>query len=82
MVLNRRQFVQAFAGAVATVAIGMRVSQGMPILEPQTALFQPTAGTVAMKVKVNMDHGLDVQFIDWRCMYGSPSGLDVKVDNA
>ena len=28
--MNRRHFIQAFAGAVATVAIGMRVSKGMP----------------------------------------------------
>lgn len=33
--MNRRKFLRTFAAAVATVAIGLRVSQGMPeMLEP------------------------------------------------
>lgn len=28
--MNRRDFIKAFAGGIATVAIGMRVAQGIP----------------------------------------------------
>ena len=77
--MKRRQFIQAFAGAVATVAIGMRMATAMPKLD-LSPLADPNI--VAMRVKVNMDHKLDVEWVDWRCMYGSPSGMDVRVDNA
>ena len=30
--MNRRRFIEAFVGGVAAVAIGMRVSKGMPAL--------------------------------------------------
>ena len=76
--MDRRAFIRAFVGAVATVAIGMRVAHGMPKID-----FSPIAdpNIVAMKFKVNMDHSMDVQFVDWRAMYGSPGIVDVRVDN-
>lgn len=82
--MNRRKFIRAFAGAVATVAIGMKLSQGMPEI-PKVVLASPDMESalrfgdpniVAMKIKVNMDHGLDVEWVDWRAMYGTPSGLE------
>lgn len=77
--MNRRKFIRSFAGAVATVAIGMRVSHGMPTID-FSRLGDPNI--VAMKVKVNMDHKLDVQFVDWRAMYGTPSGLEGEYEQA
>jgi len=68
--MNRRRFIRAFAGAVATVAIGMRVSHGMPAID-FSRLADPNI--VAMKVKVNLDHSLDVHWVDWRAMYGTPA---------
>jgi hypothetical protein len=71
--MNRRKFIRAFAGAVATVAIGMRVSHGMPTID-FSRIGDPNI--IAMKVKVNMDDrtrpSLDVEWVDWRAMYGTP----------
>ncbi len=60
--MNRRDVIKAFAGAVASVAIGMRVANGMPTL--------PDPNIVAMTVKITFDS--DEVFSDWRCVYGSP----------
>lgn len=69
--MNRRRFIRAFAGAVATVAIGMRVSHGMPAIDISRAWFDPNI--VAMKVKVNIDDSLSFHWVDWRAMYGTPA---------
>ncbi len=67
--MNRRRFIRAFAGAVATVAIGMRVSHGMPAID-FSRFGDPNI--VAMKVKVNIDDSLSFHWVDWRAMYGTP----------
>jgi len=68
--MKRRAFLKAFVGAVATVAIGMRMATAMPRLD-LSPLADPNI--VAMKFKVNMDSSLDVQWIDYRAMYGTPA---------
>ena len=67
--MDRRSFLKSFVGAVATVAISLRMVTAMPKLD-LSPLADPNI--VAMKVKVNMDGELDVQWVDWRAMYGSP----------
>ena len=76
--MDRRRFIQAFVGAVATTAIGLRLATPMPKLD-LSPLADPNV--VAMKMKVTMNGDLDVQFVDWQAMYGIPSGFDVRVDN-
>ena len=60
---SRRDFLKAFAGAVASVAIGLRVAHGMPPLSEPTVIPM----TVAIKF---VDGGIST--IDWRSVYGSP----------
>ena len=63
--MNRRDVIKAFAGGVASVAIGMRLAQGMPKLpEPKTTTVIP------MTVKIHVAH--DINMADWRCVYGTP----------
>jgi len=65
--LNRRQFTQAFVGAVGTVAIGMRMATVMPKLD-----LSPLADPNIVAMKITMNDKLDVQWVDYRAMYGSP----------
>jgi len=61
--MNRRDVIKAFAGGVASVAIGMKLAQGMPKLPEPTTV-------IPMTVKIRVDP--EVMFADWRCVYGSP----------
>jgi len=72
--VNRRGFIQAFAGAVASVAIGMRVSQGMPRLNPADYLTDSDTWYLnpnIAAVKVKCTERFEFEYVDWRAMYGS-----------
>ncbi len=86
--MKRRAFIKAFAGAVATVAIGMRVAQGMPKLLPSDYLTDPDAWYLrtgqddmengeALQIKTTMRFRHDYK--DWRAVYGGV--INVHVDN-
>lgn len=88
--MKRRAFIKAFAGAVASVAIGMRVAQGMPKLLPP--MIDLSSDTWYLRTGIeDMEHGEDLRikaterfqydFRDWRAVYGSPGTIDVRVDN-
>ncbi len=64
---SRRDIIKAFAGAVASVAIGLRVAHGMPQL-PDFCPMDVIPMTVAIKFT---DDGPTL--VDWRVMYGSVS---------
>ncbi len=64
--MNRRGFVHAFAGAVATVAIGMRMATAMPRLD----LTEENVEAVAVQFKATVRFGRSD--MDWRAVYGSP----------
>ena len=59
---SRRDIIKAFAGAVASVAIGLRVAHGMPQLAE--------LDVCPMTVSIKFVDGVGV--IDWRAAYGSP----------
>jgi len=65
--MNRRKFVQAFAGAVATVAIGMRMASAMPRLDFTEENFE----AMAIKYKAT-ERFSNFSHVDWRACYGSP----------
>ena len=79
--MNRRDVIKALAGAVATVAIGMRVAQGMPKLLP--SMIDLSSDTWYLRTGIeDMENGEVLQFkaterflpphMDWRAVYGSP----------
>lgn len=61
--MNRRDVIKAFAGGVASVAIGLKLSQGMPKLPEPTMV-------IPMTVKITFDN--EVSWADWRVAYGTP----------
>ena len=62
---SRRDIIKAFAGAVASVAIGLRVAHGMPKLPDVCPM-----DVIPMTVSIKFVDGVGV--IDWRAAYGSP----------
>ncbi len=66
--VKRRAFIQAFAGAVATVAIGMRVAQGMPELKIVTGIEDMENTELRYKATERFLPPM----MDWRAVYGSP----------
>ncbi len=66
--MNRRKFIRAFAGAVATVAIGLKLSQGMPEM-PKVVLASPDVES-SLRFKASMR--FNPSYTDWRAVYGSP----------
>ncbi len=67
--MKRRQFIQAFAGAVASVAIGMKLSQGMPEIPLPPEGFRYVDPDLQFKATERFS---EFNFADWRCVYGSP----------
>jgi hypothetical protein len=63
--MNRRGFIRAFAGAVATVAIGMKLSQGM------SDLTQPSFDLVPENVQFKVTERFIGGDVDWRGVYGT-----------
>ncbi len=77
--MNRRDVIKAFAGGIASVAIGMRVARGMPALTQPS--FTPIADEyVGLNYKAT-ERFSAFSFTDWRVCYGSPGVIDVRVDN-
>lgn len=85
--MNRRDFIKAFAGGIATVAIGMRLARGMPEVLADgykyTTYSTGFAGTgeryAAALAKSMMQtkeavaaNVLNTAFQDYRVVYGSP----------
>ena len=69
--MNRRKFIRAFAGAVATVAIGLKLSQGMPeMLKESKILFASPDVESSLRFKATMR--FSPPYTDWRAVYGSP----------
>ncbi len=69
--MNRRKFIRAFAGAVATVAIGMKLSQGMPELVKVYGIDErgnEQVDTIRFKASMRFSP----EWNDWRAVYGSP----------
>ena len=66
--MNRREFGKAFAGAVASVSIGLKLSQGMPELPVRIDEVRVTKGVAKYKAT---ERFLEPT-VDWRGMYGSP----------
>jgi hypothetical protein len=75
--MNRRRFIRAFAGAVATVAIGMRMASPMPRLD----FNEENVEAIAIKYKATMRVSGWNNY-DWRAVYGTPSGLDGVYEQA
>ncbi len=67
---SRRDFIKAFAGAVASVAIGLRVAHGMPQL-PDACPMDDIPTVIPMTVKMHVNP--ELTFTDWRVVYGSPN---------
>lgn len=69
--MNRRKFIRAFAGAVATVAIGLKLSQGMPTYrESKTWVLVSPDVESSLRFKASMR--FSPPYTDWRAVYGSP----------
>ena len=69
---SRRDIIKAFAGAVASVAIGLRVAHGMPQLPyPPGLRGDCPMDVIPMTVAIKYVDG-GISTIDWRVMYGSP----------
>ena len=68
--MDRRKFLKSFVGAFASVAIGMKLSQGMPELT-QPSLDLVPENVIPMTVKMRFDITKE-SWADWRCVYGSP----------
>ncbi len=66
--MKRRAFIKAFAGAVATVAIGLKLSQGMPELKIITGIDDMENTELRFKATERFSHFSN----DWRAVYGSP----------
>ena len=67
--MKRRAFIQAFAGAVATVAIGMKLSQGMPNLTEASFGLVPDQD---IELRFKATERIIPWANDWRAVYGSP----------
>ena len=67
--MNRRNIIKAFAGAVASVAIGLRVAHGMPQLPERD---ECPMDVIPMTVKIHVNP--ELTFTDWRVAYGSLNG--------
>ena len=76
--MKRRAFIKAFAGAVASVSIGLKLSQGMPELKIITGIEDMENGEV---LRFKATERFSQPWVDWRGAYGSPSVIDVRVDN-
>lgn len=64
--MNRRNIIKAFAGAVATVAIGLRVAHGMPQLPERD---ECPMDVIPMTVNITVTPEMTIA--DWRVAYGS-----------
>lgn len=67
--MKRRAFIKAFAGAVASVAIGMKLSQGMPELKIVTGIDDME--NIELRFKAT-ERFSQFSHADWRAVYGSP----------
>ncbi len=70
--MNRRKFIQAFAAAVASVSIGMKLSQGMPELVKIHGIDErgnEQVDTIRFKATERFSN---FSHTDWRAVYGSP----------
>jgi hypothetical protein len=63
---SRRDILKAFAGAVASVAIGLRVAHGMPQLPERD---ECPMDVIPMTVNIKTTDGFGIA--DWRVAYGS-----------
>lgn len=68
--------MQAFAGAVATVAIGMRLATAMPRLD----LTEENVEAAALKYKAYVR--FSPKYDDWRAVYGTPSSFEGNHEQA
>lgn len=65
--MNRRDVIKAFAGAVASVSIGLKLSQGMPELVGHIDEVRVTKGVAKYKVTERFLPPV----VDWKGVYGS-----------